>query len=146
MHAAGSGRRLRGGTVEGDCIRLGALDGGASRRFGGRRIIIRFSWCARCAGRLRCWLVLVLRLGGRNRNGEKRARLQGVGWREVIGGDDVALLYVVFPCDPPERLAALHDDVRRDRGTGVWVITRRSGGRGNGRDLPRRGQQRNASQ
>jgi hypothetical protein len=36
--------------------------------------------------------------------------------------------------------------MRRDRGTGVWVITRRSGGRRNVRTLPACGQKRTASQ
>jgi hypothetical protein len=34
----------------------------------------------------------------------------------ILGGDSL------FPCDPPERLAALDDNVRRYRGTGVWTI------------------------
>jgi glucose dehydrogenase len=64
----------------------------------------------------------------------------------VIGGDDIALRDMVFLCDPSERLAALDDNVRRYRGTGVWAITRRSGGRRNIRTLSARGQKRTAAQ
>src|SRR5207302_4965014 len=66
--------------------------------------------------------------------------------RQVIGGDDIALRDMVFLCDPSERLAALDDNVRRDRGTGGWAITRRGAWRRNIRTLPARGQKRTASQ
>src|SRR5712691_8803459 len=108
--------------------------------------MIRLSRRAHRTERLRCWLALTLRLGGRNRDGQKRPRLQGVRWRQVIGGDDIALGDMVFLCDPSERLAALDDNVRRDRGTGVWAIARRGGWRRNIRTLPARGQKRIASQ
>src|ERR1700675_3059532 len=112
--------------------------------------MIRLSRYTRCTGRLWCRLVLALRLGGRNRNGQERAGLQGVRWRQVIGCDDVAFRNMVLPCNLSERLAALDDDERRDRGTGgprgAWAIARRSGGRRNIRTFPARGQEGTAAQ
>jgi hypothetical protein len=68
----------------------------------------------------------------------------------VIGCDDVAFRDMVLPCNLSERLVALDDNERRDRGTGgppgAWAIARRTGGRRNIRTFPARGQERTAAQ